>query len=276
MSIKTILVLNDGGGSREATVGTAVACARAFSAHLDVLHVRPDPETMVPVVGEAMTGAMVEQMMEAMARTVEERAAKARAAFDRLCQPSGLSVAWHETTGREPDLLAGSGRVSDLIVIGRPNGDGDGPMAATLDAALFDTGRPVLVAPPKAAATAGDRVAVAWNGSAQSARIVAAALPFLKRASEVVILSGGEDDKRAPAAQLLSNLSRHGVKARHENFPHVSEAQLGKALLEQAARLSAGMLVMGAYGHSRLREMILGGATRDVLATAEIPVLMGH
>ncbi len=275
MTVRSILVLNDGGGGREATLTTAMILARAFGAHLDVLHVRADPETMVPVVGEAMTGAMVEQMMEAMARTVEGRAAKARASFDGLVQPSGLPSAWHELTGREPEVVAGLGRTSDLVVVGRPNGENEGPMAATLDAALFDTGRPVLVASHKAPVTLDERVALAWNGSAQAARVVAGALPLLARAKQVTVLSGGGADRKAPAAQLLTYLARHGIEARHETFDPGQHA-VGRALLERAGQLQADLLVMGAYGHSRLREMILGGATREVLEKSDLPVLMAH
>jgi nucleotide-binding universal stress UspA family protein len=275
MAPKTILVMDDGGGGSEAALLAAVKVARDFSGHLDVLHVRADPETMVPVVGEAMTGAMVEQMMEAMTRTVAARAAKAREVFDKVVAGSGLSVAWHEITGREPDILTNRGRLADLVVMSRPNGEREGPMAATLDAALFDTGRPVIVVPPKAPATLGERIAVAWNGSAQSARVLAAALPLLSRAKQVTILTGDEADAKAPGAQLLPSLSRHGIRAQHETFT-VAGGHVGKALLEQASRLQADLLVMGAYGHSRLREMILGGATRHVLSHSEVPVFMAH
>lgn len=273
--IKTILVLNDGGAAREATLSAGLALARAFAAHLEVLHVRADPETMVPVVGEAMTGAMVEQMMEAMARTVEARAGRARASFDALCQPSGLSVAWREVTGREPEALAGAGRLADLLVVGRPGGESESPMAATLDAGLFDTGRPVLVAPPKPLSSIGDRIALAWNGSAQAARVVAAALPFMRRATKVTVLTGGGEDRKAPAAQLLPYLARHSIVAEQHGFDH-GHGPMGKALLAEATRLGADLLVMGAYGHSRLREMILGGATREVLDKSDLPVLMAH
>ncbi len=275
MSAKTILVLDDGGAGSDAALRAAMMVARGFSGHIDVLHVRADPETMVPVVGEAMTGAMVEQMMEAMTRSVAARAAKAREVFDKVVAASGLSTAWHEVTGREPDVLTSRGRVADLIVMNRPNGENEGPMAATLDAALFDTGRPVLVVPAKAPESLGERIVVAWNGSAQSSRVVGAALPLLARAKEVTILTGDGADVKVPAAQLLPSLARHGIQARHEAFA-VSHGHVGKALLEQLTQRRADLLVMGAYGHSRLREMILGGATREVLAHCRIPVLMAH
>ena len=273
MTIKTILALADGGGGTAATLKTAVAVARRFSANLDVLHVRADVETMVPVIGEGMSGAMVEQMMSAMAQTVEARATKAKAAYQEVCAGAAVQAVWRENTGRETDILASAGRLVDLIVIGKPDAETETPLAATLDAALFDTGRPVLVAP--AATAVGDRIVIAWNGSAQAARVVAAALPFLRMAQQVTVVTVGEIGRSASAADLVGYLGQHGVKAVHEALAP-EHATTGATLLSYAGRTQADLLVMGAYGHSRLREMILGGATRDVLATTTVPILMAH
>lgn len=279
MTVKAILALADGGAGTEATLKTALLVAQGFQAHLDVLHVRADAETMVPIVGEGMSGAMVEQVMDAMVKSIETRSAAALAAFQRVCQPAATTlgsgaVAWREATGREPEMTAAAARLSDLTVLGRPDSAEEAPMAATIDAALFDTGRPVLVAPPTAPATIGKRIAVAWNGSPQSARAISGALPFLKRADQVVIIVGGGEDSHVPASGLVQYLERHGVRATVEGF-EVGHG-VGKAILEQAGRLGVDLLVMGGYGHSRLREMILGGATREVLAGAAVPVLMAH
>ena len=146
-------------------------------------------------------------------------------------------------------------------------------MAATIDAALFDTGRPVLVAPPTAPTTVGSRILIAWNGSSQASRAVAFAMPFLEKAQEVTIAVGGHEG-HVPAASLAVYLERHGIRAAVENFSVTGS--IGKAILDRAGRLGADMIVMGAYGHSRLREMMLGGATREVLSAATLPVLMAH
>jgi len=273
MTIKVILALADGGGGTEATLRAALFLARKFSAHLDVMHVRADPETMVPIVGEGMSGAMVEQVMDAMVKSVDSRASTARDVYQRVCGTDG-DVAWREVTGREPEVTAAAARLADLVVLGRPDSAEEAPMAATIDAGLFDTGRPVLVAPPVPPASIGSRILVAWNGSPQSARAVASALPFFKLAEQVVIAVGGGQDGHAPASGLAAYLERHQVRAVVENFAFTGS--IGKAILEQGSRLGADLLVMGAYGHSRLREMMLGGATREVLAAAEIAVLMAH
>jgi nucleotide-binding universal stress UspA family protein len=273
MSMKTILALADGGGN-DAPLKAAVALGRRLSAHVDVLHVRADPETMVPIVGEGMSGAMVEQVMESMARSVEARAARAREDFERVCLKSGLSVAWREAVGREPEILAAAGRLADVIVIGRPGEKDEAPLAASFDAALFDSGRPVLLVPPGAAGAIGTHVVLGWDGSAEAARAVSAALPLLAVAERVTVLTGGQADKEAPASALLAYLLRHGVRAHAETF--APGAHVGQALLAEAARRGADLVVMGAYGHSRLREMILGGTTREVLNRSTLPVLMAH
>lgn len=274
MTLKSILVLADGGAGTEATLRTASLVAKRFDAHLDVLHVRADAETMVPIVGEGMSGAMVEQVMDAMVKSIEARSSAALAAYQRVFGSGTGSVAWREVAGREPEATAAAARLADLTILGRPDTAEEAPMAATIDAALFDTGRPVLVAPPNGPDTICKCVVMAWNGSAQSARAVSTALPFLKKAEQVVIAVGGGEDSRAPASGLALYLERHGVQASIDGF-EVGHS-IGKAILDHAGRRGADLLVMGAYGHSRLREMILGGATREVLAGAAVPVLMAH
>ena len=275
MTPKLILALIDGGPLSEGTLDTAAAVARQFAAHLDVMHVRADPATLVPIVGEGMSGAMVEQVMDAMTKAVESRSQRAKSAFDKLNAEGGLSMAWRLEMGPEPVVLASAGRLADLTVIGRPDANADGQLAASLDSALFDTGRPVVVAPPSAPATFGRNVALAWNGSAQSSRVVSASLPFLEKAQSIRILTAPGVDKRAPGEALVAYLARHGHKAVVENV-ELHGKSVGHSLLEHAQAGGCDLLVMGAYGHSRIREMILGGATRDVLAHTTLPVLMAH
>jgi nucleotide-binding universal stress UspA family protein len=213
-------------------------------------------------------------MMSAMQQTVVSRSARAKDAFEQVCGAGGVQAVWREATGRETDILANAGRTVDLIVIGKPDAETETPLAATLDAALFDTGRPVLVA-TTAATVIGSRIAVAWNGSAQAARVVAAAKPFFQLADHVTVLTVGEIGRSASARDLVAYLAHHEVRAVHEALT-AEHATVGATLLAHAARTQTDLLVMGAYGHSRLREMILGGATRDVLAATTLPVLMAH
>lgn len=275
MTPKSILALIDGSALSEATLDTAISVAKLFGAQLEALHVRADPATLVPIVGEGMSGAMVEQVMDAMAKSVEGRTQRARAVYDKAAAKAGFPIEWRQETGPEPVVLASAGRLVDLTVLARPDAAADGQMAASLDSALFDTGRPVLVAPPASPASVGKRVAVAWNGSAQASRVVSAAVAYFEKAESVSVLTAPGFDKRAPAEALVAYLAKHKVKATIQSVdPHGKH--VGQALLEQAQQLNCDLLVMGAYGHSRLREMILGGATREVLASSTIPVLMAH
>lgn len=272
--IKTVLALADGSPECETILAAAVDLSLRFAAHLDVLHVRPDEAGLIPYTGEGMSAAMIEEIIEAGRRAADERAANAKAAFERV-NTAGLSTSWHVATGPEAEIAAATGRLSDLIVIGQRDDPGEMSWRTTLDAILFDTGRPVLILPTKPLPAVGNSVTVAWNGSSQAASAVAAALPFLRLAKQVTILTAGPVNPYASTESLIDYLARHDVQAATKTFEPGS-APLGNALLDQCRMSQSDLLVMGAYGHSRLREMILGGATREVLANADLPVLMAH
>lgn len=190
--------------------------------------------------------------------------------------PGDVSCGWlgHQLYG---DSYIGSfGRVFDLIVIGRPGQNEEPPRQTTLEAALFEGGRPVLVVPPRTHATIGETVVIAWNGSTETARTVAFGMPILAKASRVIVLTleGWEADGPS-GAELADRLRRNGIRvevaARRLNARYP-----GEAILEDAAGLRADLLVKGAYTQSRMRQMIFGGATSHILAHAELPILMAH
>ncbi len=275
MAIRTIMAVADGSQSTSPTLATAVAAAKKLGAHLDVLHVKPDPATMVPVVGEAMSGALVEQMIESLSRSADKRAAQARRGFIEGCEGQGLSVSFDAATGAAPDIVGIRGRLADLIVTSRPSGDDIPTQTAVLDAALFDTGRPVLISPAAAPSAIGENAVIAWNGSLEATRTVNGAIALLRLARVVTILSIGDDDRRLPADLLRGYLAKHGVTAAVDRQPG-EPGPTGKQLVERSLRAGADLLVMGAYGHSRVRELILGGATHHVIAHGGLAVLMGH
>ena len=145
-----------------------------------------------------------------------------------------------------------------------------------LQAVLFDSGRPVLISPRTAPASIGNRVCVAWNGTAESAASVLAALPWMKRTESVRILAADGYQRRGPGApELLQYLTLHGVKADIVTFQSVN-GSVGAGLLAAAAQFDCDLLSMGAYSHSRLRQLILGGVTRHVLENANLPVMMSR
>jgi len=163
------------------------------------------------------------------------------------------------------------------VVIARAQGENAATtITETLEAALMDSGTPLLVAPAGVPATVGGHVAVAWNGGLEAARAVTAAMPFLKGAEDVTVLTIGDPcPPEATPEALTGYLASHGVKANIRN-PESGGDSMSAALLAAAGEVNADLMVMGAYTHSRLRELVFGGVTYEVLSAADIPVLMAH
>lgn len=289
MSIATILALIDGTASSEAALQAALQLGKRFSARVDLLHVEIDVATAVPVVGEGMSGAAVEQIMQSLQAEAQTRAAEARRLFeahskkDKLAvvepdaapRPGAFAVSFRHVVGREADEIVHRGRLSDLIVLARAGGPAEGEASAAFDVALFDTGRPTILVPAKPVAAIGDTVAVAWNQTREAARAVGGAMPILTKAKTVVILTGRESAASPEPSELANYLAAHGVSAKTWAFSPKS-GSIGDELLAEAQKAGADLMVMGAYGHSRLRELVLGGATRGVLSRGAIPVLLAH
>ena len=288
MPIRTILVPIDGANTSHSTLETAYMVGRDLDAHLDVFHIAADPKDAVPLLGEGMSGAMIEEMIdlaEKDAHTRSDRAHKlfeefrARHSVDVVDTPRAtdkISTKWIMDTGREDEAVARRGRLADLIIVGQPTPASDLSSTLTLNAAIFETGRPVLLAPTNTPAALGKKIAVFWNGSAESARAASAAMPFFKQAEATVILTA--DSSRTSSANvshLTDYMAWHGVSASMEAVAPAGRA-VGEALLKAADQAGADMLVMGAYTHSRMRQLILGGVTKHVLANTTIPLFLIH
>ncbi len=289
MAIKTILIPMSGMAGISAPLDAALTVGRRLGAHVEALHVAIDPRDSVAYVGEGMTSAMIEDVMASAEREANERRARARERFADACTrcsvsetttPSadgGGTAHLEEVVGREEDYVASRGRLADLIVACRPQDDDDAAPSATLEAALMDTGRPVLVVPAgETIENLGKTIAIGWNGSPESARAVSAALHFLGEAETVVVLEVEEAGKHGPSAEdVVEYLAWHGVTASSRDVQS-GAGSVGESLLAAAAEAGADMVVMGAYTHSRIRRLIFGGVTGDVLRTASVPVLMAH
>jgi nucleotide-binding universal stress UspA family protein len=233
--------------------------------------------------GATMVGGLIDRLEEEAGRREEQ----ARRLFDGFCAREGLALAdspsgaqapsarWLHEVGTEPYWVAEHGRAADLVVIGRP-GEDEGVSLDTIEGALIDSGRPLLI-PAAAPLTAlPETVAIAWKPSAQAARALTAASPFLDIAKQIVILTVTED-QRAPeeaADRLMAALRWRGVPVSVRHLQH--GPQSAPETLLSAAAEHAALLVMGGYGRSRLREWIFGGFTLHVLRGAEVPVLMAH
>jgi len=281
MTIRVVLGLIDGGPAAEAASRAALVVADSFGAHLQLLHVRPDPESLVPMIGEGMSGVMLDQMVEGFRADSVSRAAAARQLFERFSAEHSpgegrATITFREEEGREDEVTARLGRLHDLIVLAHAERQAGTTGAVTLESALLHSGRPVLVAPAQAPSTIGRKIVIAWNGKEQSARALGAAIPFLAKAEVVTVLTAVESYTAGRPGDVVRYLAWHGIRAEAVEAPASGPGKVGQILLERAEDVDADLLVMGAYGHSRLREMVMGGVTRTILRSMTLPVLLSH
>lgn len=276
MSIRSILVPLDGGADNAELLSAALSVARGFSAHLDALHVRADSRDVAPMFGEGMSGEMLEEMIATAERAADANAETVQSLFRDAVGADDFAH-WLTLEGREDEHVAWRGRLADLIVMARPGEEGSPMRELSLHAALFETGRPVLVLPPAyQSGQLGRTIAIAWNGTAQAARAVHGAMPFITRASSVHVLTCESTRTQVTAADELADyLKRWGVTAQVRAFPPL-EGDVGNAIMAEAGKAGADMVVCGAYSHARLMQAVLGGVTTALMDDAEVPVLFSH
>jgi nucleotide-binding universal stress UspA family protein len=189
---------------------------------------------------------------------------------------SGLSSGWRQDGLMEDAFLGAYGRVFDIIVVGRPDGSNGQTRLSTAEAALFETGRPVLIAPPTPTRTFGETAVIAWNRSTETARAMLGSMPLLRQAKRIVILELDDWGVPGPSgSELARHLRMHDLPAEAITAPNSSNRP-GETILKEAAALGCDLLVKGAYTQSRLRQMFFGGATSHILGNTTIPVLMAH
>jgi len=255
----------------------AGSIAAAFEAHLAGIAFVYDP------VPPTVPMRSIPPDIVAGLRSEKENAAKAALAkFDRLAQRAGLSFESRTvdtTFVGASDFFARIARRFDLSVVGQASPDRLAPEELIAEAVLFESGRPVVIVPYiQKQGLKLDRIMVCWDGSRPATRAMADAMPFLERAKtiEVVVVASerGKDDE-IPGADIAHHLARHGLKVEVERIVS-PDLDVANTLLSHAADTSADFMVMGAYGHSRLREFVMGGATRGILTTMTIPTLMSH
>ncbi len=287
MPIRRVLLPLTGTAAGEAALATALLVARKWDAHLTALHVRIDSRDVAPLAGEGLSGAMIEEMMSATEKESSDRSNAVRSMFDRFVAQHGVVVAdahpgagatasFYSVTGREEDLVAQLARLADLTVVPHPEAGDEVSSSDALHAVLFDSGRAVLIAPQTAPTAIATRICIAWNGTAESAAAVQAAIPWMQRAKAVRILYADEYQRRGPGApEMVSYLALHDIQAETALFKP-ADRDVGRGLLAAARDFGADMLAMGAYSHSRLRQLILGGVTRHVLEYSTIPVMMNR
>ena len=299
--MKTILLPLESGDGLQSMLETAWLAATAFGSTIQGLYIRRAlPGVVVADIGGYAAAAP--DLVESFEAEDRERGASARRAFEEFLRGKGVtlgeppgagppdvrptspgptgeerpSATWAEEIPPGDAAVGMYARLFDLTVVGRPVPGASTPAASTLETVLFDSGRPILIAPPSAPKSLGGTAVVSWNASTETARAVAFAMPFLRRAGRVVVLAvEGVMVPGPSAAEAARHLQLNGVAAETREAA-TSGRGGGETILAEAAALGADLLVKGAYTHSRLRQMIFGGATSKILAEAELPVFMAH
>lgn len=282
MALKDILVHLDTTPRSAVRLELAARLAIQHGAHLTAVHAIDIPSANY-FYGAAMpfVPANPEEIVERIRGEAKEAAAPVEAAFRDCLNRNGLQGEWRLVEGSPPGVVALHARYADVCIVGQPNRDQPQDADAVTVTTVMTSGRPVLAVPFAGEfPTIGETVLVAWNASRESARALNDAFPLLAGAKQVTVLAinpqrgvGGHGD--VPAADIALHLARHGLNAQaaHTVAKDISE---GEALLSYAADIGADLIVAGAYGHSRARELVFGGVTQTLIAEMTAPVLLSH
>jgi len=291
MSFAHILAPLFGLESDRVTLRAAHALAKSSGAHVQALHAIADPLKTTPLMVDV--GVAIAEVVAAAERHAEKRRTEANASFDAWAKESGVTLSDQPSKpasvsaqflaekGQETELLARYGRLTDIIVIARPQAEQALDLVAiAVEDALFSTGRPVLLVPGTATSVELDKmlsgsVVISWNGTLESSRAIHAAIPLMQRRPRVRVVDVKEGSEAIQlSSDLVHYLAWHGIAA---SVGEASEAgTVAERLLNAAREVEAGLLVMGAYSHSRLRHLVLGGVTSHMIDAANLPVLMMH
>lgn len=280
--MRTILLPFRNGAAGEAALVVAHMVARRFDSYIEGLLVRRTQQ-IIAAEGFVLPPESLTQLTES-----EEVLAEYSRRFQAFMQQhevpmrevtftrEPVTAGWREVDGIESQIVGDYGRLFDLIVIGRALDQGTAGWLATCEAALFESGRAVLITSERAPESLGERIVIAWNCSTETARAVALAKPFLKQAKAVTVLTVEGGSVPGPSGQQMANhLIRNGIDAQAVTA-QTRGRSVGEAILDEAASRGADLVIKGAYTQNRLRQMIFGGATRHILAAAEVPVLFAH
>lgn len=277
MTYQDILVHVDDSEAMAGRLAAALELAERFGAHLTGVYV--DPGIALPAL---MDVPIAPNLIDELEAEHEQRCGEAEQAFRETTSHSAVSSEWRLAKGELADTLSRHARYADLVILGQEGGDDQKMVVGGLpDTVVLTCGRPALVLPYIGVKTPpGKNVIVAWNGSREAARAVNDALPLLKQADKVEVMcinaeEGEEEGADLPGADVCLHLARHGVKAEAQSTV-ASDIDAGDLLLARAVDHGADLIVMGAYGHARWREVVLGGVTRHLLAQMTVPVLMSH
>jgi nucleotide-binding universal stress UspA family protein len=289
MTYKTILAAVSGGSASAGTAEIAAQLAQRFNAHLEGLHIRLDPVQILATSIDGMGMPLPTEWIEDMEKEAAATAQKTRALFDAALARQGLavsdrtptdktagaSVAWRDETGPATELVVSRARFFDLAILGRSERVAGKSHSDAIEQVLIHAGCPVLLAPAEPPKEIGEKIAVGWNGSTEAVRTLHAALPLLTKAKAVTIVTveaGADKD----VAAVIAYLAWHGISASHRGTTLPGGVSAGEQLIATTREIQADLLVMGAYGRAPWREVVFGGATRQVLQSSMLPILMSH
>jgi nucleotide-binding universal stress UspA family protein len=280
--MKTILVPTEHGSTMVSALDTALLLAQKFDSCIEGFALRPavadlvamDPDSGLTMVAVKENDAEMVRQAEMLFRSFMESHHVAARAGDGEAK---LSWAWLNDAPSGHDFVGSYGRVFDMIVLARPGDEWQSPSMITLESALFESGRPVLIAPPNSPRSLGTNILVSWNNSTEQARTMADAMPILRRADRITILTVEGATVAGPSGeQMARSLQMNGIATDTLTLKPTGKRSAGEVILAKADELGCDLIVKGAYTQSRLRQMIFGGATRHILANAKLPVLMAH
>lgn len=268
---------------------TAYVLANRFQAHVDALLVKPDPMDVIPIVGEGVSADAIERLRESAEATIELQRRATETVFAKASEAADIavvegaeivfgrpSVTLREVTGQSEDVVPGKAMFSDLVVFGAAWSKKAPALRPTFEAVLLRARRPILLAPAEPFNHLGQNVAVAWNGAPEARSALDAAMPFLSEAAAVHILTVGNVRANTDSLdEIMDYLTWHGIGSEAHLLDTGSEPA-GAVLMQKAKAIGADLLVMGGYGHMRLRERILGGVTHHIVNQPGLPILIAH
>jgi nucleotide-binding universal stress UspA family protein len=278
--MKSILVPVEEHRLVQPVLETALLLARALDGYLEGMAITPN---LPPYIASDIAIGDISFLDPEVRR---QRAEASRRVFETFMTAQGVprsdtgtpgpSFGWRGGDLAEDDFVGHYARAFDITVLGRPSDESHQPRPPTIEAALFESGRPVLLVPPTPPGTLGTTAVIAWNRSTETARTVALAMPLLARAQRVVVVDFEDWGVSGPSAQDLSRtLTRNGLSVETRSLPN-PHGHAGEAILSATVSLGGDLLVKGAYTQSRLRQFIFGGATSHILLNTTVPVLMAH
>lgn len=286
MTYKAILAAVSGGTASAGAVEIACRLTQRFNAHLEGFHVRIDPVQIIASSIDGVGMPLPTEWIDEMTADAIATAAKSKELFKAGLTRHGLAAkepaakapsaaAWREEIGSASDLLARRARFFDLAVLGRSERVAGSSYTDAIEQVLIQSGRPVLLAPATAPKALGETIAMGWNGSTEAVRALSATLPLLSTARKVTVITV---DARAEqdVTSVMEYLTWHGITASHRGVSPVAGVGAGEQLLATARDVEADLLVMGGYGRAPWREVIFGGATRQILQSSILPIVMTH